>query len=178
MNQYPAANADSPSDQIATRSAARRGPNRPRSPERAQAIHIRDQARHQGKVRAAIDGRAREAAKVHTWRNRRWAVLIIVNLLFTLSFWLDIQILEGALTASRFIGFHLIDLNSALQVMLAHKHIITNLVIGTLTVATLWLLLGGRTFCSWVCPYHLLSPSGPRSCTSGWPRRSWSPTST
>jgi NapH/MauN family ferredoxin-type protein len=74
-----------------------------------------------------------------------------------LSFWLDIQILEGALTASRFIGFHLIDLNSALQVMLAHKHIIVNLVIGTGTVLVLWLLLGGRTFCSWVCPYHLLA---------------------
>jgi ferredoxin-type protein NapH len=27
-----------------------------------------------------------------TWRNRRWAVLISVNGLFTLSFWLDIQL--------------------------------------------------------------------------------------
>ena len=59
----------------------------------------------------------------HKWRNRRWAVLAAVNLLFVLSFWLDIQMLEGSLTASRFVGFHLIDLNSALQVMLAHKHI-------------------------------------------------------
>jgi ferredoxin-type protein NapH len=74
-----------------------------------------------------------------------------------LSFWLDIQILEGALTASRFAGFHLIDLNAALQVMLAHKHIIMNLVIGTLTVFALWAMLGGRSFCSWVCPYHLLA---------------------
>jgi ferredoxin-type protein NapH len=41
--------------------------------------------------------------------------------------------------------------------MLAHKHIITNLVIGTLTVATIWMLLGGRTFCSWVCPYHFVA---------------------
>ncbi|MDO9227636.1 MAG: NapH/MauN family ferredoxin-type protein [Pseudomonadota bacterium] len=91
------------------------------------------------------------------WRNRRWAVLIAVNLLFVFSFWLDIQILEGALTASRFLGFHLIDLNSALQVMLAHKHILVNLVIGTATVFVLWVLLGGRAFCSWVCPYHLLA---------------------
>jgi ferredoxin-type protein NapH len=83
--------------------------------------------------------------------------LIISNLLFTFSFFLDIQILEGALTASRFVGFHLIDLNSALQVMLAHKHIINNLIIGTGTVLLLWALLGGRTFCSWVCPYHLLA---------------------
>src|SRR5262245_24500100 len=65
--------------------------------------------------------RAREHHAVsHKWRNRRWAVLLAVNLLFVLSFWLDIQILEGSLTASRFVGFHLIDLNSALQVMLAH----------------------------------------------------------
>jgi len=93
----------------------------------------------------------------HKWRNRRWAVLIACNLLFVVSFWLDIQILEGALTASRFVGFHLIDLNSALQVMLAHKHIIVNLFIGTFTVFLLWVLLGGRTFCSWVCPYHLVA---------------------
>jgi ferredoxin-type protein NapH len=93
----------------------------------------------------------------HKWRNRRWGVLICVNLLFVCSFWLDIQILEGALTASRFVGFHMIDLHSALQVMLAHKHIILNLVIGTLTVFLLWMLLGGRSFCSWVCPYHLVA---------------------
>lgn len=91
------------------------------------------------------------------WRNRRWAVLLFTNLLFVFSFWLDIQLLEGSLSASRFAGFHLIDLNSALQVMLAHKHIIVNLVIGTFTVFLLWVLLGGRTFCSWVCPYHLVS---------------------
>jgi ferredoxin-type protein NapH len=76
-------------------------------------------------------------------------------LLFRFGF--DIQILEGSLTASRLIGFHLIDLNSALQVMLAHKHIIVNLLIGTMTVLVIWMLLGGRTFCSWVCPYHLVA---------------------
>lgn len=93
----------------------------------------------------------------NTWRNRRWAVLIIANLLFVVSFYLDIQLLEGALTASRFVGFHLIDLNSAMQVMLAHKHIITNLLIGTGTVLVLWVIFGGRSFCSWVCPYHLVA---------------------
>lgn len=124
--------------------------------EHAIRLHEIKRARPKAEVRAAIEA-AHAAPRPHKWRNRRWAVLIAANLLFTLSYALDIQVLEGALTASRFIGFHLIDLNSALQVMLAHKHIITNLVIGTLTVATFWLLLGGRTFCSWVCPYHLLS---------------------
>ncbi|MDR3087535.1 MAG: NapH/MauN family ferredoxin-type protein [Azoarcus sp.] len=107
-------------------------------------------------VQARLHERARHKPS-HKWRNRRWAVLVVTNLLFVFSFWLDIQILEGALTASRFVGFHLIDLNSALHVMLAHKHIIVNLVIGTFTVFLLWVMLGGRSFCSWVCPYHLLS---------------------
>ena len=91
------------------------------------------------------------------WRRRRWAVLITINLLFVVSFWLDISILEGSLTASRFIGFHMADLNSALQVMLAYKQIVLNLVIGTVTIFIMWWLLGGRTFCSWVCPYHLIA---------------------
>ncbi len=90
-------------------------------------------------------------------RRLRWAVLLAVNLLFVLSYHLDIQLLEGALTASRFMGFHMADLNSALQVMLAFKHVVINLLIGTTTVFVLWWLLGGRTFCSWVCPYHLLA---------------------
>ena len=89
-------------------------------------------------------------------RRKRWAVLITVNLLFVVSFQLDIQMLEGALSASRFVGFHFADLNSALQVMLAYKHVVINLLIGTTTVFIMWWLLGGRTFCSWVCPYHLL----------------------
>ncbi|GAB4290756.1 MAG: quinol dehydrogenase ferredoxin subunit NapH [Thiohalomonadaceae bacterium] len=97
------------------------------------------------------------AHRSHKWRNRRWATLIAVNLLFVVSYYFDIQLLEGALTASRFMGFHMADLNSALQVMLAFKHVVLNLLIGTVTVFILWLLLGGRTFCSWVCPYHLVA---------------------
>ena len=102
----------------------------------------------------------REKGEASRWLKRRWAVLVAVNLLFVVSYYFDIQVLEGALTASRFVGFHMADLNSALQVMLAFKHLVLNLVIGTVTVFILWLLLGGRTFCSWVCPYHLLSEWG------------------
>lgn len=32
-----------------------------------------------------------------------------------------------------------------------------NLFIGTFTVFLLWVALGGRSFCSWVCPYHLVA---------------------
>jgi ferredoxin-type protein NapH len=124
--------------------------------EPAQRVHELKRMTSKVDVRAAIV-KAHEQPPRHTWRNRRWAVLLAANLLFAVSFGFDIQILEGALTASRFVGFHLIDVNSALQVMLAHKHLIVNLVIGTLTVVAFWMLLGGRTFCSWVCPYHFVA---------------------
>lgn len=124
--------------------------------ERAQQVHALKRMANKTEVRAAIM-LAHQTPHKNTWRNRRWAFLIAVNLFFVVSFGFDIQILEGSLTASRLIGFHLIDLNSALQVMLAHKHIIVNLLIGTMTVLVAWMLLGGRTFCSWVCPYHLVA---------------------
>ncbi len=93
----------------------------------------------------------------HKWRNRRWAVLIGVNLLFTASFWLDVQLVEGSLTASRFLGFHLADVYSGILVALAQWHVPVNLVIGGVTIFVLWSLLGGRAYCSWVCPYHLVA---------------------
>ena len=93
----------------------------------------------------------------HLWRNRRWLVLISVNLLFTLSYWIDVQLVEGSLTASRVLGFHLADPYSSLLVTLADRHVSVNLMIGVVTVTLLWALLGGRGYCSWACPYHLVA---------------------
>lgn len=90
------------------------------------------------------------------WKYRRWASIVVINLLFVVSYRFDVQLVEGALTASRFVGFHMADINSALQVTFAFKEVMVNLVIGTITVILLWWLVGGRAFCSWVCPYHLL----------------------
>jgi len=112
--------------------------------ERIKAIHAEMAEKHAN-------------PKMEKFRLKRWAVLIFVNLLFVVSYVLDIQILEGALPASRFVGFHMADLNSSMQVMLAFKHVVLNLVIGTVTLLIIWWFLGGRTFCSWLCPYHLLS---------------------
>ena len=93
----------------------------------------------------------------HFWRNWRWVSIVTINLLFVLSYRFDIQLVEGALTASRLIGFHMADLNSTLQVTLAFRHLLINLAIGTGTILTIWWLFGGRGYCSWACPYHLLS---------------------
>ena len=80
----------------------------------AQKIHFYKKG-NRDLIAEKVHARAHAEHK-NTWRNRRWVTLILANLLFTFSFFFDIQILEGALTASRFVGFHLIDLNSALQV--------------------------------------------------------------
>jgi ferredoxin-type protein NapH len=136
-----------------------REPSRPSGDQisdTAQVIHFEKKQQKLTREELIASHQA-HAEHGNKWLRRRWTTLLVVNLLFTVSYYFDVQLLEGALTASRFVGFHMADLNSALQVMLAYKHVVLNLVIGTVTIFILWLLLGGRTFCSWVCPYHLLS---------------------
>ena len=136
--------------------------NPPKRPDK-KSFSIEVQEMHATKkfdkvrIQAIHDEIAEHKKLPQKWRKRRWATLITINLLFVVSFFFDISMLEGSLTASRFVGFHMADLNSALQVMLAYKHIVLNLVIGTVTIFIMWWLLGGRTFCSWVCPYHLIA---------------------
>lgn len=133
-----------------------RAPQRPEKfTEAAAAIHAAKRGR--GVKGAELLDDIHEAHENHTWRNRRWMVLIGFNLLFTLSFWADIQILEGSLTASRLVGFHLADPYSSLLVVLSEWHVPVNLAIGAATTALFWGLLGGRAFCSWACPYHLVA---------------------
>lgn len=133
------------------------------APERPGAYTPAAEAMHEAKRQVKGPERARQIKAAHAekhsnkWRNIRWATLIFLNMVFVLSFRFDVQLVEGSLTASRVIGFHMADLNSAIQVMLAYKVILINLVIGTVTVFFLWWLFGGRTFCSWACPYHLLA---------------------
>jgi ferredoxin-type protein NapH len=133
------------------------------APGRPGAYTPAAEAMHEAKRQVKGPDRARQIKAAHAekhsnkWRNIRWATLIFLNMVFVLSFRFDVQLVEGSLTASRVIGFHMADLNSAIQVMLAYKVILINLVIGTVTVFFLWWLFGGRTFCSWACPYHLLA---------------------
>ncbi len=134
-------------------------PSRPSKADQPEAL----KEIYKGKVGQLTKAALEEAREAHQcvscskWKLRRWITLILVNVLFLVSYKFDVQLLEGAMTASRFVGFHFADLNSSLQVMLAYKHVVLNLVIGTTTVFIMWLLLGGRAFCSWVCPYHLVA---------------------
>lgn len=98
------------------------------------------------------------------WRPtlRFWRIVTAMGclLLFVLSYRIDIQILEGTLTGSRFIGLHLIDPFATLQVLFAYHAIPTNMAIGTVTIVIGYFILGGRSFCGWACPYGTLSEIG------------------
>jgi len=104
--------------------------------------------------------KTKEGKKIFSYRMKRWILVIAIHLLFFLSFAIDIQTLEGTLSGSRFLGFHLIDLYTNMQLALATYHIPINMVIGTVTIVVFYMLVGGRSYCSWVCPYGLLSEIG------------------
>ena len=102
----------------------------------------------------------REGKKFLSYRSKRWILVIAIHLLFFLSFFVDLQILEGTLNGSRFLGSHMIDPFVTLEVFLATYHIPINVIIGVSTIVILYMLVGGRTYCSWVCPYGILSEYG------------------
>ena len=101
------------------------------------------------------DGKTR--LTIRAWR---WLSIFIINLLFFLSFHIDIQLLEGTLNGSRLLGFHLIDPFTALEIFASEHHIHTNVIIGSLTLVAFYFLAGGKAYCSWVCPYGMLSEIG------------------
>lgn len=138
-----------------------RAPTRPTpedmTPDMVALLAVKKSPEGRKARKAAIQDERAHDATSNKWRWRRWASIILVNGLFVASYHVDLQLIEGALTASRVVGFHFADLNSSLQLMLAHGHVVLNLVIGVTTVFLLYLIAGGRAFCSWVCPYHLVS---------------------
>ena len=102
----------------------------------------------------------KDGKKILSYRMKRWILVFAIHLLFFLSFAIDIQILEGTLSGSRFLGFHLIDIFTILEMYLAEHHLHINVIIGVSTITIFYLLVGGRSYCSWVCPYGILSEIG------------------
>ncbi len=102
----------------------------------------------------------RDGKKKFSYRMKRWILVIGIHLLFFLSFFIDLQMLEGTLSGSRFLGFHMIDPYMTIEMFLATHHMPVNIIIGTTTIIIVYLLVGGRSYCAWVCPYGILSEVG------------------
>jgi len=102
----------------------------------------------------------KEGKKRLSYRAKRWILILVIHLLFFLSFHIDIQMLEGTLNGSRFLGFHLIDIFTTLELFLTQHHLHINIIIGVVTIVVFYLIVGGRSYCAWVCPYGVLSEIG------------------
>ncbi len=126
--------------------------------------------RYNAKVRDLVNApflstfyyKTKEGKSRLTLRAWRWMSIIIINLAFFLSFFIDFQFLEGTLNGSRLLGFHMIDPFTALEIFVAEHEIHTNVIIGSVTLLVFYFIAGGKAYCSWVCPYGLLSEIGER----------------
>lgn len=87
----------------------------------------------------------------------RYLCIFFLQGFFFASFFFDVQLLEGTLSASRLFGFHLVDNFLLLQSLVANKSVSVNMLIGAATIACFYILVGGRTFCAWVCPYSVFA---------------------
>lgn len=94
--------------------------------------------------------------RVNRWRLARRLVQLTVVLLLA-SPALGLSLFQGNLASASLAGLRLSDPLAALQVLLLTGGLALSLAAGVGLVLLFYLLVGGRTFCGWVCPVHLLT---------------------
>ena len=129
-------------------------------------------ARVRGAARAAIMRPGQEAVAVKGWmRAHKWLLLrrssqLLILALFLVGPWLGWWIVKGNLTSSMTLGVLPLTDPFVLSQQLAAGHWpYREALIGAGIVLAFYLLLGGRLFCSWVCPINLVTD------TASWLRR-------
>lgn len=111
-------------------------------------------ARRIGAEAIAVKGR---------WRASQWLVLRRASQLFWLVLflagpWFGLWIVKGNLSSSRTLDvLPLTDPYLLLQSLAARHLPGTTALIGALIVLAAYLLVGGRVYCSWVCPVNLVT---------------------
>lgn len=97
------------------------------------------------------------------WAARKWLVLrrssqLIFLALFLAGPWLGLWIVKGTLASSLTLGvLPLTDPYVFLQSLAARHAPAATAVTGALIVLAAYLLVGGRTYCGWVCPVNLVT---------------------
>ncbi|MEA3370607.1 MAG: quinol dehydrogenase ferredoxin subunit NapH [Campylobacterota bacterium] len=88
---------------------------------------------------------------------RRMTQIGLLVLYFGANAW-GWTILMGNLSSSLFLDFvPMSDPYAALQMLAAGAVLAADLLIGVAVVTVFYLLIGGRAFCSWVCPINLIT---------------------
>ncbi|WP_342591003.1 4Fe-4S binding protein [Isorropodon fossajaponicum symbiont] len=79
-------------------------------------------------------------------------------MLFLLGPWFDVWIVKGNLSSSLTLNIvPLTDPYVLLQSLFVGYSLILDALIGALIVLLLYAIIGGRMFCSWVCPVNIVT---------------------
>jgi len=96
--------------------------------------------------------------KAHFWLMARRAAQLGFFLLFAAGPWFGVWIAKGNLASSlTFDVLPLTDPLVLLQGLLARHVPETSAIIGAVIVLAVYMLLGGRVYCSWVCPINIVT---------------------
>jgi ferredoxin-type protein NapH len=88
---------------------------------------------------------------------RRFVQIGILVLYFGSNAW-GWTVLMGNLSSSEFLGFlPMRDPYAALQMLAAGAVLAADLLMGVAIITIFYLLVGGRAFCSWVCPINMVT---------------------
>lgn len=68
-----------------------------------------------------------------------------------------LNVFRGNLAAGELLGVGLVDPLAFLQATLASKTLILSFLGSALTVTVFYFVIGGRTFCGWICPVYLVT---------------------
>jgi len=97
------------------------------------------------------------------WKHYRFLILrrisqvTLMLLYFGGNVW-GWKMLQGNLSSSSVVGIvPLSDPFAALQMFAAGAVLSTNLIIGAVIITLFYMLVGGRVFCSWVCPVNMIT---------------------
>jgi len=90
---------------------------------------------------------------------RRLTQVAILVLYFGANAW-GWKILEGNLSASKLFGIvPMSDPYAVLQMVAAGAVVAIDLLLGVVVIALFYFIVGGRAFCSWVCPINMVTDS-------------------
>lgn len=96
----------------------------------------------------------------HRFLMMRRIVQLTVLTLYVLAHWYGLKVLSGNLSSSLLLDtIPLADPFALLQMVAAGAMLGLDVIIGGLIIVLFYMIVGGRAFCSWVCPVNMVTDS-------------------
>ncbi|MFC0340825.1 quinol dehydrogenase ferredoxin subunit NapH [Paracoccus niistensis] len=115
--------------------------------------------------RLDLDARRQSVAARGWWRSHKWWLLrrtsqVAVMAVFMLGPWLGIWLVRGNFASSDIMGvLPLSDPYILLQSLAAGHGLALTALVGAGLIVALYVVVGGRAYCSWVCPVNVVTDS-------------------